>query len=247
MTEVKKARILVVEDERHIAEGLKLNLELAGHEVKLAANGRIGLELWQSFKPELVILDIMMPELDGHGVLQKIRSVDLRLPILILSAKNASVDKVKAFRGGVDDYLGKPFSLEELMLRVERLLLRSSWSEDESEDNGGFQKGELTHYSFGPHEVDLVRMKAQTPQGEVDLTEHEVKLLELFFHHPDRPLKREEILEAVWGYGELVHTRTLDNFMVRFRKYFEENPKKPKFFCSVRGVGYLFSPEGNGR
>lgn len=246
MTEKTSARILVVEDERHIAEGLKLNLELAGHEVKLAANGKIGLELWKTFKPELVILDIMMPEVDGHGVLQKIRSVDLRLPILILSAKNASVDKVKAFRGGVDDYLGKPFSLEELMLRVERLLLRSSWSEDETSGNKG-DEVKLSKYAFGPHEVDLIRMKAMTPAGEVDLTEHEVKLLELFFHHPDRPLKREEILEAVWGYGEMVNTRTLDNFMVRFRKYFEESPKKPKFFCSVRGVGYLFSPEGKGR
>lgn len=238
---IKSAKVLVIEDERHIAEGLKLNLELAGHEVKLAANGRIGLEYWKSFAPDLIILDIMMPELDGHGVLQKIRSVDLRLPVLILSAKNASVDKVKAFRGGVDDYLGKPFSLEELLLRVERLLLRSAWNND------GDQLETFECYEFGANSVELERMKATTAQGEVDLTEHEVKLLELFFRFPNRPLKREEILEAVWGYGEQIHTRTLDNFMVRFRKYFEVNPKNPKFFCSVRGVGYLFSPEGKGR
>jgi two-component system alkaline phosphatase synthesis response regulator PhoP len=234
----KKAKVLIIEDERHIAEGLKLNLELAGHEVEMAANGRIGLEKWQSFNPHLVILDIMMPELDGHGVLQKIRSVDLRLPILILSAKNASVDKVKAFKGGVDDYLGKPFSLEELMLRVDRLLLRASW-EEESDSTA------LVH--FGPNTVDLQLMKARTEHGEIDLTEQEVKVLQLFFANPQIPLKRNEILEAGWGYSEDTLTRTLDNFMVRFRKYFEENPKRPKYFCSVRGVGYLFSPEGKGR
>ncbi|MCF8058339.1 MAG: response regulator transcription factor [Bacteriovoracaceae bacterium] len=235
----KKAKVLIIEDERHIAEGLKLNLELAGHQVELAANGRIGLEKWQEFKPHLIILDIMMPELDGHGVLEKIRSIDLRLPILILSAKNASVDKVKAFKGGVDDYLGKPFSLEELMLRVDRLLLRSSWGEDTAKTE--------SIVSFGPNRVDLILMKANTLAGDIDLTEQEVKVLELFFANPQRPLNRNEILEAGWGYSEDIFTRTLDNFMVRFRKYFEEDPKKPKYFCSVRGVGYLFSPEGLGR
>jgi DNA-binding response OmpR family regulator len=244
---MNSARVLVIEDERHIAEGLKLNLELAGHSVELATNGRIGLEKWQSFKPDLIILDIMMPELDGHGVLQKIRSVDLRLPILILSAKNASVDKVKAFKGGVDDYLGKPFSLEELMLRVGRLLVRSQWNSANREHSNEFEVEPVQQYSFGSNDVDLIKMKAHTKNGELDLTEQEVKVLELFFSKPAVPLKREEILEVGWGYGADVNTRTLDNFMVRFRKYFEENPKKPKYFCSVRGVGYLFSPEGKGR
>lgn len=242
----KGAKVLVVEDERHIAEGLKLNLELAGHQVELAPNGRIGLEKWESFKPDLIVLDIMMPEVDGHGVLQKIRSVDLRLPILILSAKNASVDKVKAFKGGVDDYLGKPFSLEELMLRVERLLVRSQWSKKAKEDSEKV-KETIKGMTFGPNDVDLVKMKATTAIETIDLTEQEVKVLELFFSKPDLPLKREEILEVGWGYAGEINTRTLDNFMVRFRKYFEENPKKPKYFCSVRGVGYLFSPEGKGR
>lgn len=239
----KTAKVLVIEDERHIAEGLKLNLELAGHTVELAANGRIGLEKWHSFKPDLIVLDIMMPELDGHGVLQKIRSVDLRLPILILSAKNASVDKVKAFKGGVDDYLGKPFSLEELMLRVDRLLLRSNWNQTQESEVSSISES----VSFGPNTVELKKMKATTLEGEIDLTEQEVKVLQLFFSRPKVPLKREEILEVGWGYAGEVNTRTLDNFMVRFRKYFEENPKKPKYFCSVRGVGYLFSPEGTGR
>lgn len=238
---MKNAKVLVIEDERHIAEGLKLNLELAGHQVELASNGRIGLEKWESFKPDLIILDIMMPEIDGHGVLQRIRSVDLRLPILILSAKNASVDKVKAFKGGVDDYLGKPFSLEELMLRVERLLVRANWGPPKNDTIL-----EQMH-QFGPNSVDLVKMKAITSSGTIDLTEQEVKVLELFFSRPHVPLKREEILEAGWGYAGEINTRTLDNFMVRFRKYFEKNPKRPQYFCSVRGVGYLFSPDGKGR
>lgn len=233
-----KAKILVIEDERHIAEGIKINLELSGYEVRLAVNGKEGLKLWTEFNPNLILLDIMMPEIDGHGVLSRIRESDEKLPILILSAKNASVDKVKAFKSGVDDYLGKPFSVDELLLRVERLLLRSSWNKPYAENQV---------FEFGQHKVDLSILKAYTNKGEVDLTDQETKILTLFFQNPQKVLKRSQLLEAGWGYSEEVQSRTLDNFMVRLRRYFEEDPKNPKYFCSVRGVGYLFNPEGQGR
>lgn len=235
---MSKKRILVVEDERHIAEGIKLNLELQGHHVTWAPNGIIGLKCWQEIKPDIIILDIMMPELDGHGVLEKVRSVDKQLPILILSAKNESVDKVRAFKSGVDDYLGKPFSLDEFLLRVERLLERASWYQSKEAKKA---------VSFGENIVNLALLKAETPNGVIDLTDQEVKVLDLFFQNPKTPLKRSVILEAGWGYSEDVNTRTLDNFMVRFRKYFEFDPKKPQYFCSVRGVGYLWNPDGDGR
>lgn len=239
VTSGQKAKVLVIEDERHIAEGLKLNLELAGHEVVVATNGRLGVDAWKSFDPDLILLDIMMPEMDGHEVLRTIRAVDRKLPVLILSAKNASVDKVKAFEGGVDDYLGKPFSLEELLLRVDRLLLRASWAEENTPKNDTI--------SFGPNTVDLQAYKAQTAAGEIDLTEQEVKLLTLFFSSPNKALTRNTLLETGWGYKEEINTRTLDNFMVRLRKYFEDDPRKPQYFLSVRGVGYLYSPKGKGR
>ncbi|MCR9205006.1 MAG: response regulator transcription factor, partial [Halobacteriovoraceae bacterium] len=172
------------------------------------------------------------------GVLEAIRKVDLQIPILILSAKNESVDKVKAFKGGVDDYLGKPFSLEELLLRIERLLYRVKKKEPESD---------LITFTFGPNTVFLDRFKAETSKGELELTEQECKILKYFFDHPNKALARGEILEVGWGYSEEINTRTLDNFMVRFRKYFEREPKKPQYFCSVRGVGYLFNPDGTGR
>lgn len=234
----EKTHILVCEDEHHIAEGLKLNLELSGHKVTVASNGLKGIEAWKKGNIDLIVLDIMMPEMDGHGVLETIRKQDLKVPILILSAKNASVDKVKAFKGGVDDYLGKPFSLEELLLRIERLLYRAHAKKEDSE---------LSEYSFGDNRVFLDRLKAETSRGKVDLTEQECKILRFFFDSPQKALTRGEILEVGWGYSEEINTRTLDNFMVRFRKYFEKDPKKPKYFCSVRGVGYLFNPEGTGR
>ncbi len=241
MDQVAPSKILVIEDEVHIAEGIKLNLELAGHTVEVAGNGLIGVEKWKSFGPDLIVLDIMMPEMTGHEVLSTIRQENRELPILILSAKNESVDKVKAFKGGVDDYLGKPFSLDEFLLRIDRLLVKSKWLKEAKNEA---EASEVIEAYFGNNRVYLEDLKAITAQGEITLTEQEAKILKLFFSHPEKPLKRQELLEAGWGYTQEVNTRTLDNFMVRFRRYFEENPKKPKYFQSIRGVGYIWSPEG---
>ncbi len=237
-----KKKILIVEDEMHIAEGLKLNLSLQGYEVMHAENGITALQRWREWSPDLILLDIMMPGLDGISVLEEIRKDDQRLPILILSAKDATTDKVKALSKGVDDYLAKPFDLDELLLRVDRLLVRSNWAE--SQESSGQEMGvfEGEKYSFSNTVINFVKLQAITNGKTVQLTEQEVKLLQVFISNKGVPLSRKELLESAWGYDGETSTRTVDNFIVRFRKYFEEDPKNPVIFKSLRSVGYIFEP-----
>lgn len=230
-----RKRILLVEDEGHIAEGLKLNLSLQDYEVAIAADGVRALEMWKSWNPDLIVLDIMLPGIDGLAVLRNIRLEDDKLPILILSAKGDPEDRVKGLSYGVDDYLSKPFNLEEFLLRVERLLTRASWRGEEVA-----QPQVEESYSFGNNRIDFITSVATCSKGEVTLTEQEIKLLKLFIANRGKPLSRKKLLEICWGYTEGMTTRTVDNFIVRFRKYFEENPKKPRFFKSRRSVGYIF-------
>ena len=235
-----KSRILVVEDEKHIAEGIRLNLSLLGYDVTIATDGVSALQQWKSWRPDLIVLDIMLPGIDGFSVLQSIRLEDEKLPILILSAKAGPDDRVRGLSHGVDDYLAKPFNLEEFQLRVERLIKRASWGRAENGsmlENHDFSG---TSFTFGTNTVDFDTGEAQCEAGSVRLTEQELKLLKLFFKHRGKPLSRSKILEIGWGYTGEMTTRTVDNFIVRFRKYFEKNPKKPLFFKSVRSVGYLF-------
>jgi two-component system alkaline phosphatase synthesis response regulator PhoP len=235
-----KKKILVVEDEAHLAEGLKLNLSLKGYDVRVAADGVSALQKWKQWQPELIVLDIMLPELDGLSVLRNIRQEDERLPVLILSARGDSDDKIKGFSFGVDDYLAKPFNLEEFLLRVERLLTRGDWSRGELNSNGnGFSPAPRV-YKFGPNRIDFETLIAHGPSGRINLTDQEVRLLKVFIVHRGKPLKRSQLLETGWGYEKGTTTRTLDNFIVRFRKYFEANPKKPIYFKSLRSVGYIF-------
>lgn len=233
-------RILVVEDDHHIAEGLKLNLSLQGYEVTTASDGVAGLREWKEWAPDLIVLDVMLPGIDGLSVLQNIRLEDERIPILILSARGSADDRVKGLEYGVDDYLVKPFDLDEFLLRVERLLTRVSWYGDmDSAGDLGFSSisGE---YAFGDNRVDFSRSVAHCRKGTIQLTEQEAKLLKLFILNRGRPLSRRKLLEIGWGYTRGMATRTVDNFIVRFRKYFEENPKQPIYFRSIRSVGYVF-------
>jgi DNA-binding response OmpR family regulator len=239
MTTTSKKRILIIEDDAHIADGLQLNLVLQGYEVSVSLDGNAGLKKWQDWNPDLIILDLMLPGIDGISVLKYIRKSDERLPILILSAKNASNDKVKGLSYGVDDYITKPFNLEEFMLRVERLLVRDSWAREESlqrleaKPSGGI-------YQFGENRINFDTLTARGRYGKIQLTELETRLLWIFVQNRGRPLHRSQLLEEVWGYNAKTSTRTLDNFIVRFRKYFEANPKKPVYFKSLRSVGYIF-------
>jgi DNA-binding response OmpR family regulator len=240
----RKSRILVVEDENHIAEGIRLNLALLGYEVAIAADGVSALQQWKSWHPDLIVLDIMLPGIDGFSVLQSIRLEDEKLPILILSAKATPDDRIRGLTHGVDDYLTKPFNLEEFHLRIERLIKRASWNRSDSQDGADEPVFPERVFSFGDNRVDLETGEANCRGGIVRLTEQELKLLKLFVKHRGKPLSRTKILEIGWGYTGDMTTRTVDNFIVRFRKYFETDPKKPLFFKSVRSVGYLFDDGG---
>ncbi|MDY6905948.1 MAG: response regulator transcription factor [Thermodesulfobacteriota bacterium] len=232
--EAEKKRILIIEDESHIAEALKLNLSLRGYDPMVADNGIAGLEMWQTHAPDLIVLDIMLPGIDGLSVLQHIRLEDERIPVLILSAKNEPADRIKGLAYGVDDYLTKPFELEEFLLRVDRLLTRSAWARVEAPSVFP------ANFSFGDNEIDFETAKATCKQGEITLTDQELKLIKIFIMNKGKPLSRKQLLEIGWGYRGETSTRTLDNFIVRLRKYFEDNPKKPKYFKSMRTVGYVF-------
>lgn len=235
MKDRREKRILVVEDDDHIAQGLKLNLSLQGYDVALAANGTEGLRMWKEWNPHLIILDIMLPGLDGLSVLRHIRIEDQKLPVLILSAKGEPDDKVKGFSYGVDDYLAKPFNLEEFLLRVERLLTRSSWSADKPA-----RRDSEAIYSFGANRINFETMTAEGKEGTIHLTDQEARLLKVFIANRGKPLSRKVLLEVGWGYSGVTTTRTVDNFMVRLRKYFEDDPENPVYFKSVRSVGYVF-------
>lgn len=232
-TKNKGNKILIIDDEKHIAEAIKLNLKMHGHETFVGNNGLIGLELYHQHQPDLVVVDLMMPEIDGIGVIKEIRSKNLKVPILVISAKDQVNEKVKCLTLGVDDYLSKPFHLDEFLLRVDRLLTRFGWNNKTIID-------EMKTYTFGKNIIDFDNLKGKTEHGEIEFTLQEMKLLRYFIENANHTLSREKILEEALGYDPETTTRTLDNFIVRFRKYFEEDPKNPKFFKSIRSVGYIF-------
>lgn len=230
-------RILVIEDDQHIAEGLQLNLVMKGYQVFIAPDGPSGLQQWKQQQPHLIVLDIMLPGIDGLSLLRNIRLEDERLPILILSAKADIDDKIEGLAYGVDDYLTKPFHLDEFLLRVERLLLRADWANGNTDIHTAVPQT----YQFGENRIDFSSATAQCTDGKtVRLTEQELKLLKLFIANRGKPLSRSQLLAIGWSYSGRTTSRTVDNFVVRMRRYFEKNPKKPVFFKSLRSVGYLF-------
>lgn len=237
---LEKKRILIVEDESHIAEGLKLNLMLHGYDVLVTEDGVSALQEWKRWQPDLIVLDIMLPGIDGFSVLQSMRLVDEKIPVLILSAKSDVENKIKGLSYGVDDYITKPFHLEEFILRVERLLKRVSWAHGQKDSEESLHASIPRVYTFGGNRIDFETSTAQCKAGNIRLTEQEVRLLKLFISQRGKPLSRSKILEISWGYTAKMTTRTVDNFIVRFRKYFEDNPHKPVFFKSLRSLGYVF-------
>lgn len=224
------AKILIVEDETHIAKGLELNLSLRGHQIEIVNRGDEVLNTFSREKFDLVVLDLMLPGLNGEKVLEKIRGIDETFPVLVISAKDELQSKIQCFNLGGDDYLSKPFHLEEFLARVERLLKRSQF----------IDKKVVPKFVFEKYWIDFDNLKAMTNEGEIQLTKQEQVLLELFVQNESKALKRGDILKVL-GMNEDTSTRTIDNFIVRFRKYFEENPKEPKHFVSLRSVGYIFN------
>lgn len=228
-------RILIAEDERPLRDGLKLNMEIEGYEVLEAPDGARALEVLRTHKLDLAILDVMLPEIDGFTVCKTARLEGIRVPILFLTAKGSSTDRVEGLRIGGDDYLSKPFNLEELILRVQKLIVRR--------DEGTANLTDLEHYSFGKNEINFRTYSIIDKDGKSrELTRKEAMLLKLLISKKNEVVSREEILESVWGYDVFPSTRTIDNFISAFRKYFEPNPRQPIYFFSVRGVGYKFSP-----
>lgn len=231
-------KILVIEDETHIAEGIIFNLRKENFEVELAQDGNEGLRKWQNWNPDLIVLDIMLPVLDGFSILKHIRLKDEKIPVLILTARANTEDKLKGFSSGVDDYMTKPFNLEEFILRIRALLKRVATSKSNSSLSAIQLPDKI---SFGSNTIDFKNYTAISASGDIKLTEQEITLLKLLVINKGKPVSRKTMLEAGLGYRGTLDTRTVDNFLVRFRKYFEKDPKNPVFFKSLRSVGYLFN------
>ncbi len=226
--------ILLVEDEANLHEALKLNLELEGYAVSSAFDGAQALQAIQSEYFHLVILDVMLPGMDGISVTEIIRVQNNDVPILMLSARNASADRILGLKKGADDYLTKPFHLEELLLRIQKLIDKNKRLQDKD------SSGDI--YAFGNNRIDFRAQEATTKTGaRIQLSKKEAMLLKLLIENRNEVVTREKILQAVWGYNVYPTTRTIDNFVLNFRKYFEEDSRNPKYFHSVRGVGYKYT------
>jgi two-component system alkaline phosphatase synthesis response regulator PhoP len=228
-------RILIVEDEAHIAEGIKDNLELEGYAAEVAATGTDGLRRYHEGNFDLIILDVMLPGTDGLSVCDQIRREGGRLPILFLTARDRDADRIKGLEAGGDDYLTKPFNLKELLLRIQAMFRRQAW----------YRSGELaeSELDFGRSHVDFRTYEATGPHGKVTLTQKEVMLMKLLAENEGQVITRDRILDAVWGYDVYPTTRTVDNFILRLRKYFEPEPRHPVHIHTLRGAGYKFTRE----
>jgi two-component system alkaline phosphatase synthesis response regulator PhoP len=227
-------RILLVEDEEHIQEALKLNLEMEGYQLVVAGNGTDAIHIFREQKFDLVILDIMLPEMDGLMVCEHIRLHNAEVPVLFLSAKNTPADRIQGLRKGADDYLTKPFDLEELLLRVQKLIAKNEKIQQSAESKTP------STFTFGSNWVNFESYEAHGTSGKISLTKKEILLMKLLIDNINQVVSREHILKVVWDYNVIPNTRTIDNFILALRKYFEEDPKEPKYIQSVRGVGYKF-------
>jgi len=228
-----EGRILLAEDEEHLLDAIKLNLELDGYHVVIAKDGKSALKTALEERFDLIILDVMLPEINGFDICESIRMENKEVPIFFLTAKNTSQDRVAGLKLGADDYLTKPFNLEELLLRVSLLVKRGK------ERTRNFEPKET--YSFAGNEINFANFSITTFKGEHEkLSKKEIQLLKLLIDRKNEVVSRKQILEKVWGYDIYPSTRTIDNFILNFRKYFEHDSREPKHFESIRGVGYMF-------
>lgn len=230
------ARVLLVDDEAHLATALKLNLELDGYQVDVATSGRdAGRQLLAVLSYDLIILDVMLPDIDGFALCRKIRSADNFVPIIMLTARSGADDRVLGLDAGADDYLPKPFELQELLARVRSALRRRRWETARHEDPGHSARICFDHIviDFGSHQ-------AWVAEQEIRLTNLEFDLIRYFVQNTGRVLSREELLDKVWQLPNDPQTRTVDNFVMRLRRHLELDPSQPKYFHAVRGRGYRF-------
>jgi len=224
-----KRRILVVEDDAHLADGLQINLELEGYEPALAGSAEEGLEIWRRGGVDLILLDVMLPGRNGFEMCRMVRREGDRVPILFLTARSAGQDRINGLDEGGDDYITKPFELNELLARIKSIFRRQDWFR-------GQEAPELLR--IGRAEVNLRSFQATTAEGVQDLKEKEIMILRLLKEHQGEPVDRQTILDRVWGFGAYPTTRTVDNFILALRKIVEEDPKAPRHILTVHGIGY---------
>ena len=234
------SRILVVEDEQHLADGLRYNLEAEQHDVDLVDNGEEALARLtaEPSRYDLVILDVMLPGIDGFTVATELRAARRFVPVLMLTARGRSEDVLKGFGAGADDYLAKPFELPILLSRVRGLLRRHEWFRAEAAATAA--PAMASEFSFGDTSIDFEQLEVRVGDRRMPLTIMEASLLRYLVQHEGSPVPRKEILEKVWGVHEDTDTRAIDNFIVRLRRYIEEEPSNPRHLQTVRGVGYRF-------
>lgn len=226
-----RQRLLVVEDDPGILMGLAHNLEFEGYQVSAARTGEQGLALALDQPCDLIILDVMLPDLDGFELCRILRREGIRTPILFLSARAEESDKVEGLRLGGDDYIAKPFGVRELVARVQAALRRATMRENTDRP-----------YVFGPFALDFARRRLLRGGQEIEITDREFTLLSFLVRNADRALSREAILREVWGYGYEGTARTIDNFVTRLRRKLDDDPREPRIIRTVRGHGYSFSP-----
>lgn len=223
-------RIFLAEDEENIREVVKLNLELENYEVVTSGNGRQALKILGEQHFDLLILDVMLPEVDGFQICEQVRLTNREVPIIFLTAKDTALDRVTGLKRGADDYLTKPFNLEELLLRVSNLIRRTNRAVENTSDI----------FEFDGRRINFATYEAEVNGEVIPLTKKETMLLKLLIDRKNEVVSRQQILQSVWGYDVYPSTRTIDNFILSFRKYFELDPRNPQRFLSIRGVGYKF-------
>jgi two-component system alkaline phosphatase synthesis response regulator PhoP len=231
---VSGERLVVVEDEAHLAEVVSDNLRLEGWQVQVAGDGQKALELIRGTRPDLVLLDVMLPGLDGFTVCKTLREAGDQVPILFLTAKSGQGDRLHGLELGGDDYLGKPFDLRELILRVRAILRRTEWMRSPS------SAGDVL--KLGDARVDFRSYEASAAGRTLQLSSKEILILRCLAERPGEVVARSEILDRVWGYDAFPTTRTIDNFIVRLRRVLEPDPRNPRFIHTVRGTGYRLTP-----
>ncbi len=222
--------ILIIEDDISILRGLKDNLEYEGYKVITETDGKKGLKLALEKKTDLILLDIMLPGINGYEICRKMKKEKPGLPIIMITARGSEMDKVSGLDIGADDYVTKPFSVPELMARVRAIFRRVAQAYNIPKQ-----------YSFGKVKLDFIKYQAFLNRQEIKLSSKEFSILEYFIKHEGEAVHRHDLLDEVWGYQAIPTTRTVDNFILDLRKKLEENPSNPKHIVSVRGIGYKFN------
>jgi two-component system alkaline phosphatase synthesis response regulator PhoP len=240
MSDVAASRILLVEDDLHLAEGMAENMRAEGYVTDTAHDGQLGLEMALVGDYDLLVLDVMLPQMDGFALCRALRAQGKSTPVLFLTARGDPQDRVRGLEAGGDDYLTKPFHLDEFLLRIRAILRRWEWFKSSLA-----RPSESTTLAFAGNEANFRTFQAHAWDGTThDLTEKEAMILKVLAEHPGEVVTRDDLLEKVWGYEVYPSTRTVDNFILRLRKIFERDPHSPRHFLTVRGVGYRFQPEG---